>query len=142
MSGCLAEAAGGAGSGVDAVVLFLPHNVSYFAKFGFMVTERPVALAVTPSRAGYCWCRAWRRNTRKPWPSSDDVVDYPEFPDVRHPMEFLRDVLRELGLARAALGCDAPGAPQVFGYRGPGLAELLPDARVRKRPGRDRGICR
>lgn len=122
-------AAGGARSGVDAVVLFLPHNVSYFAKFGFMVTERPVALAVTPSRSVLLVPRLEKEHAEAV-ALVDDVVDYPEFPDVRHPMEFLRDVLRELGLSRAALGCDAPGAPQVFGYRGPGLAQLLPDARV------------
>lgn len=119
----------GTAGGVDAVVLFLPHNVSYFARFGFMVTERPVALLLTPSDAVLVVPRLEKEHAEA-LALADDVVDYPEYPDMRHPMDFLRDVLLGRGLARAVIGCDAPGAPQVFGYRGPGLADLLPDARL------------
>ncbi|MFO7310961.1 MAG: Xaa-Pro peptidase family protein [Bacillota bacterium] len=115
--------------GLDAVVLFLPHNVSYFAKFGFMVTERPIALVLAPDRATLLVPRLEKEHAEAV-ALVDEVAVYPEYPDVRHPMEFLRDVLLGMGLGAAAIGCDAPGASQVFGYRGPSLAQLLPGARV------------
>jgi len=118
------------GRSVDAVVLFLPHNVSYFAKFGFMVTERPIALILTPERAALLVPQLEREHAEAV-AMVDEVAVYPEYPDERHPMEFLRDLVRALGLSAAAVGCDAPGAPRVYGYRGPSLAELLPDARLR-----------
>lgn len=114
---------------VDGVVLFLRHNVSYFAKFGFMVTERPIALVMTPARAALVVPRLETEHAHA-MALVDQVVDYPEFPDARHPMAFLRDLLHDFGLNQATVGFDAPGAPRVFGYRGPGLAELLPDARL------------
>lgn len=122
----LAERPGG---GVDAVVLFLPHNVSYFAKFGFMVTERPIALVLAPERAALLVPRLEKEHAEAV-ALVDEVAVYPEYPDVRHPMEYLRDLLRGMGLSAATIGCDAAGASQVFGYRGPLLAQLLPDARV------------
>lgn len=114
---------------VDGVVLFLPHNVSYFAKFGFMVTERPIAFVMTPSRSALLVPRMETEHAHA-MALVDEVIDYPEFPDERHPMVFFGDVLRDFGLTRSVVGFDAPGAPRVFGYRGPGLAELLPDARL------------
>lgn len=120
------EATNGRGA-PDGVVFFLPHNVSYFAKFGFMVTERPVALVLTPSRAALLVPRLEREHAESV-ALADDVVDYPEFPDARHPMEFLRDLLHDMGLVKASVGFDAAGAPQVFGYRGPDLGDVVPDA--------------
>lgn len=114
---------------VDGVVLFLPHNVSYFCKFGFMVTERPVALVLTPARAALLVPRLEREHVEAV-ALVDEVVDYPEYPDERHPMEFLRDLLHGMGLEKASVGFDAAGAPKVFGYRGPTLQDVLPGART------------
>ena len=115
--------------GVDGVVFFLPHNVAYFTKFGFMVTERPIALALTPDRAALLVPRLEKEHAEAV-ALVDEVAAYPEYPDERHPMEYFKDLLRHLGLSQGAVGCDAQGAPQVYGYRGPALAELLPGARV------------
>ena len=40
-----------AGKHVDAFVLFSPNNVSYFSRFGFVPTERPIGYLLTPQRS-------------------------------------------------------------------------------------------
>lgn len=116
--------------GLEGLVLFLAHNVSYMSRFGFMTTERPIAYVFTPHRSVLFVPRLETEHAER-MALVDRVVTYPEYPDTRHPLQYFADVLRELGLERGALGFDAPAAPKVFGYRGPTLAELLPEARLR-----------
>jgi Xaa-Pro aminopeptidase len=60
----------------------------------------------------------------------DTIRPYPEYPGDRHPMQFLKDILVELGLEQANIGVDADGYGNIFGYRGPSVSELLPQATV------------
>ena len=54
-----------------------------------------------------------------------EVATYPEYPDERHPMERLGDILRDLGLEGKRIGADSDGYGGGYGYRGPKLSEVL-----------------
>jgi Xaa-Pro aminopeptidase len=115
--------------GVEAVVLFGANNVSYFGRFGFIATERPIALVLTADRAVLLVPRLEVEHARE-FALADEVVDYPEYPGERHPMEYLKDVLTGAGLERATIGVDSDGYGRLYGYRGPKVSELLPEATV------------
>lgn len=118
-----------ADNGLDGAVLFLPHNVSYMSRFGFMVTERPIVYVFTPERTALLVPRLETEHAERV-AIVDEVFTYTEYPDVQHPLRALADSLHNMGLAGAALGFDAPAPPKVYGYRGPSLAQLLPKARL------------
>ncbi|MDP9364600.1 MAG: M24 family metallopeptidase [Chloroflexota bacterium] len=115
--------------GVEAVVLFGANNVSYFGRFGFIATERPIALLLTADRAVLLVPRLEVEHAEE-FALADEVVSYPEYPGERHPMEFLKDVLAGAGLGRATIGVDSDGYGRLYGYRGPKVSELLPEATV------------
>jgi Xaa-Pro dipeptidase len=114
---------------VDAVVLFQPHSVSYLTAFGFIPTERPMATVITPQAAALLVPHLEREHAEE-FALVDRIDFYPEYPDVRHPMEFMKDLLVDLGLGSATIGVDSEGYGQIYGYRGPRVPELLPDAKI------------
>jgi Xaa-Pro dipeptidase len=115
--------------GVDAVVLFGPNNVSYFSRFGFVATERPIAWILTPDKSILFLPRLEVEHGEEVG-LVDEVVGYPEYPGEEPPLNGLRDKLVDLGLANATFGVDGDGYGRLYGYRGPKLSELLPDATV------------
>jgi Xaa-Pro aminopeptidase len=64
--------------------------------------------------------------------SYDVIVEsYPEFPGTRHPMEYLKELFKRLNLAAKTIGVDSDGAPTIFGYRGPSISEIMPQAEIK-----------
>ena len=114
---------------IAALVLFGPNNVSYFSRFGFIPTERPMAYVLTAARSALLVPRLEVEHAEE-FALVDKVAHYPEYPGERHPLEFLKDLLKDFGLARARIGVDAEGYGQVYGYRGPRVSELLPNATI------------
>jgi Xaa-Pro dipeptidase len=114
---------------VDALVLFGPNNVSYLTAFGFIPTERPMAAVVTPQSAAILVPRLELEHAEE-FALVERIDTYPEYPDLRHPMEFMKDLLVDMGLTNATIGVDSEGYGQIYGYRGPRIPELLPDATV------------
>jgi Xaa-Pro dipeptidase len=117
------------GKHVDAFVLFSPNSVSYFSRFGFVPTERPIGYILTPSQSILFLPRLEVEHGEQVG-LIDGVVGYPEYPGDRPPMEFLKDKLVDLGLQSATLGIDADGYGRLYGYRGPKLSELVPDVTI------------
>ena len=113
----------------DAFVLFSPNNVSYFSRFGFVATERPIAYVLTHSRSLLLLPRLEVAHGEQVG-LVDEVIGYPEYPGERPPLETLRDALTDLGLRNATIGVDSDGYGRLYGYRGPKLSELLPDATI------------
>jgi Xaa-Pro aminopeptidase len=64
-----------------------------------------------------------------------EIVSYPEYPGERHPMEYLVDLIRKMGLEKSAVGADGKGYPGVMGYKGKGLDELMPEIKITLLPG-------
>lgn len=122
----LAEAAR---RGCDGLVLFGPTPIFYLTGFAFIATERPTALAVTPSEAVLFVPRLEEEHAAE-HAAVDRVVSYPEYPTERHPMLRLAELLTALGAARMRLAVDGDGYPGIMGYRGPRLSEVLPGAAV------------
>jgi len=118
-----------AGKHVDAFVLFGPNNVSYFSRFGFVATERPIAYLLTPQRSILLLPRLEVEHGEQVG-LIDEVIPYPEYPGLRRPLEFLQAKMVELGLGNRTIGVDADGYGRLYGYRGPKLSELLPEAKI------------
>ncbi len=112
-------------SGVSGVLLFSPNAIFYLCGFAFISTERPIAL-VLGRETSVLFVPRLEVEHAQAEAAVDRVVSYPEYPSERHPMRYLCDLLRELGLGEGRIGADAPGYPPVMGYRGPSLPELLP----------------
>ena len=107
--------------GADAgVVLFDPRHVFYLSNFGFIPTERPIALVVHGDARAELVVPSLETEHAEALGFVDEVVAYFEYPTDRHPMIHLAD---RLGEGRYA--SDAPGAPGRNGYVGPSLSEVL-----------------
>lgn len=115
--------------GVRGLVLFGANNVSYLSRFHFIPTERPMALVVTESATALLVPRLEGEHAER-YAYVDSVHTYPEYPGERHPMEFLKDILVELGLGNATIGVDSNGYGRIYGYRGPSVSDLLPEAKI------------
>ena len=118
-----------ASKNLAGLVSFNPNNVRYFSSFGFHSTERPIAYVLTPTRSAILVPSLEQEHSAE-FAIVDTIRTYPEYPGDRHPMLFLKDILIELGLEQASIGVDADGYGNVFGYRGPRVSELLPQATV------------
>ncbi|HUZ00635.1 MAG TPA: aminopeptidase P family N-terminal domain-containing protein, partial [Thermomicrobiaceae bacterium] len=70
--------------GISAVVLFGPNNVSYFSRFGFIATERPIAYVLTADRSALLVPRLEAEHAEE-FALVDEVRFYPEYPGERHP---------------------------------------------------------
>lgn len=116
--------------GLDGLVLFSPAQVFYLTGFAFIATERPIALVVGPETT-VLYVPRLEDERAAMHAVVDRVVSYPEYPTETHPMRRLVDLLTELRLDRARLGVDGDGYPDVMGYRGPRLCEIVPQATVR-----------
>lgn len=114
---------------LQGLVLFGANLVSYLSRFGFIPTERPIAYVLTPASSALLVPRLEQEHAEE-FAQVDRVDAYPEYPGERHPLEYLKDLLTEFGLAGARLGVDADGYGQVYGYRGPRVSDLLPDATI------------
>ena len=114
---------------LEGLVCFNPNNIRYFSRWGFIPTERPIAYVLTPASTALLVPRLEEEHASE-FVIADSVRSYPEYPGDRHPMQFLKDVLIEFGLERARIGVDADGYGNIYGYRGPRLSELLPEATI------------
>ena len=112
---------------IDAFVLWDPNNVSYFSRFAFVTTERPMGYILTPDRSILFVPRMEVEHATEIG-LVDEVIWYPEYPGKKPPLTVLADKLRDLGLAAKTIGIDGDGYGRVYGYRGPKLSDLLPDA--------------
>ncbi|HEX5166096.1 MAG TPA: Xaa-Pro peptidase family protein [Thermomicrobiales bacterium] len=115
--------------GIGGLVLFNPNKMSYFSRFTFIQTERPMAYVLTPTRSELLVPKLETEHAQE-YAIVDEVVVYPEYPGERHPLEFLKDMLVGLGLGSGKLAVDSDGYGQVYGYRGPKVSELLPEVEI------------
>lgn len=117
--------------GIEALVAFNPNNVRYFARFGFIPTERPIAYVLTPNTSALL-VPALETEHAEEFALVDTIVAYPEYPGERHPLEYLKEMLQGLDLGGGHLGVDSDGYASPYGYRGPRVSELLPEATIER----------
>jgi Xaa-Pro dipeptidase len=110
-------------NGLSGVVLFDQHYVRYFANFGFLATERPVAFIAGASGELAVFVPEFEVERVRAETEYERVGSYPEYPGVEHPMLILARLLRDMGI-RGAIGADSDGYPGILGYQGPPLSEV------------------
>ena len=113
--------------GQDGMLFFDSFSVLYLSGFAFIPTERPMALVLTRESSALLVPFLEQKHAEQD-AAVDQVRSYPEYPDLEHPMRHLGRLLRELGLDGKPLLADRLGYGG-WGYRGPSLPEVLPEAK-------------
>jgi len=115
---------------MDALCLFDPQQVFYLTNFSFIATERPMCLILVGDKTYFFTPRLEKEHIGL-YAYDVTVESYPEFPGTKHPMEHLKELLERLELTNKTIGVDSDGAPRVFGYRGPRISEIVPQAKIK-----------
>jgi Xaa-Pro aminopeptidase len=110
------------GEGSSGCVFFDADYVRYFWAFGYLATERPVAVAITASGDTAAFVPEFEVERVREETDFERVESYPEYPGREHPMTILARVLADMGI-RDAIGADGDGYPGILGYSGPPLSE-------------------
>lgn len=117
--------------GLVALVQFGALRTFYLTGFAHSTTERPIALIIpVDGDVAALLPHLEEEHVQERIPAITRLAVYPEYPDHKHPMLWLKDLLTDMGLADKPLGIDADGAPAAYGYRGPALSAVVPDARL------------
>src|SRR5438128_453261 len=104
-------------------VLFDEQYIKYFAGFGFLATERPVAFVGNASGDEAVFVPEFEVERIRAETPFDRVESYPEYPGREHPMQLLGRVLASMGTS-PPIGADQDGYPAILGYSGPALSEV------------------
>ncbi|MGZ8707450.1 MAG: M24 family metallopeptidase [Gaiellaceae bacterium] len=104
-------------------VLFGEDYIQYFTSFGFLATERPVALVANASGDVAIFVPEFEVERVRDETEFERVESYTEYPGAEHPMSILARVLQELGIT-GPVGADQDGYPGILGYQGPALAAV------------------
>jgi Xaa-Pro dipeptidase len=109
---------------IDAAVLFAPTDIFYLTGFHYFITERPIGFFMDPSARSHLFVPLLEEDHALECAYVDCIHSYPEYPGLRHPMEYLQDILNNAGLQNKIIGMDADGYGSPMGYRGPKLSAL------------------
>jgi Xaa-Pro dipeptidase len=108
---------------LSGYVLFDEKLIQYFTSFGFLATERPVAVVSDARGELAVFVPEFEVERVRAETAFERVESYPEYPGVEHPMLLLARVLDDMGI-RGALAADQDGYPGILGYQGPALSEV------------------
>ena len=111
--------------GLDALYLVSPSSIAYVTNFFHIPTERPVAAVLKSDGEKILIVPRLEYEHAQRYSYADKIFYYLEYPDEKHPMIVISEILRSLGLEGKRIGFDADGHGHVFGYRGPRLSEVL-----------------
>ena len=109
----------------DGAVIFAVADIFYLTGFHFHPTERPMCLLGTPSKKFKLFVPALEHEHAEAYAVATSVHSYPEYPGIRHPMEYLKDILLAEGFDGKVIGFDAMGYGSSMGYRGPSIDTLI-----------------
>ncbi|KQL50224.1 peptidase M24 [Brevibacillus choshinensis] len=112
-------------SKLDGAVLFRVADIFYLTGFHFLPTERPIAFLVDPGQQTHLFVPELEREHAESTAYVDHVHSYPEYPSLRHPMEYLKDLLQETHFEGKRLGLDTDGYGSSMGYCGPAFSSLI-----------------
>lgn len=114
---------------LDGLCVFGATRIFYLSGFHHVATERPVVLLL-PAEGELALLVPHLEEENIPVrnPNISQIKVYREYPGLNHPMQYLAELLAETGLAKRRLGVDGTGWGGGWGYRGPSLAEVAPQA--------------
>lgn len=104
------------------IVLFSPKNIFYYSNFGFIPTERPIALLITPEAKAMLFVPRLEEEHATNVVVNEIAV-YPDYPSEVHPMARLKDILPTF--ADGPWAADQNGYGAYWGYEGPSLTDLF-----------------
>jgi len=116
--------------GLAGLCLFSPTQVFDLTGFAFIQTERPLGLAFPRDGRSVLYVPKLEDEHSRLHALVDEVEAYPEYPGRTHPMHRFAAICHDLKFGSGKVGCDSDGYAGGYGYRGPKLSELLPDATV------------
>lgn len=108
-------------AGVDAGIWFDATSVEYPSHFYHSVTERPVALAITPETTAITVPKLEIVRVKEN-PFIDEIYHFFDFPG-EGPMQTISGMVDDLDIATAAVDMDGP--PEAYGYGGPAVGVHL-----------------
>ncbi|CAM3664544.1 MULTISPECIES: M24 family metallopeptidase [Halomonas] len=111
--------------GCDAALLFSVTDIFYLTGFNFRPSERPMALIVDGKGAFSLFVPKMEVEHAREYAVITDTFDYPEYPGITHPMEYLKQVLQDKNFSALSVGVDAEGYGSAKGYAGPAITALV-----------------
>jgi Xaa-Pro dipeptidase len=118
---------------LSGVVLFDNYYILYFTGFAFIPTERPVAFVMNARGDKAMFVPRLEVEHAQSKTGFGRVDFYVEYPYDPHPLQVLKGMLDEMGIA-GKMGADTDGYPWILGYRGPALSELTGASVLRVTP--------
>ncbi|MFZ5824798.1 MAG: M24 family metallopeptidase [Bacillota bacterium] len=115
---------------LKGIIFFRALSIYWLTGFGFIPTERPVAFVLTADGRTALFVPRLEVEHAEHAAYVDHIAHYAEYPTDVHPMKRLSVLLTEMGLDRSSLGADGDGYGAYWGYRGPRLSEVLPEAQL------------
>ncbi|MEH7332514.1 Xaa-Pro peptidase family protein [Neobacillus drentensis] len=111
---------------LDCAILFSPIDIFYLTGFHFHPTERPMAFYIDPEHKTHLFVPYLEEEHAQDFTAQIHYVhSYPEYPGIKHPMEYFKDELVKAGFQGKRIGVDSIGYGSPSGYRGPSLDQLL-----------------
>lgn len=117
------------------MMFFSAQAIQYLTGGRLIPTERPMTFILkSDGQSAMMVPRLELEHAHHAAKCTDKIVCYPEYPTDKHPMKYLAELLAEMGLANAAILADSDGYGAHYGYRGPKVSDLCPQAKITLRP--------
>lgn len=115
----------------QAFIVFGAKRIAYLTGFHIVATERPMALVVPkdPNESLIMFVPRLEVDAAEGESLIGEVWSYFEYPGEEPPLKSFAKLLEQKGLSRRLLA-DGDGYPPIWGYQGPKLSEVLPDAEI------------
>lgn len=112
-------------SGIDGAIIFSVTDIIYLTGFNFRPSERPIVYLADPQGITHLFIPLLEREHAQEYAMVDEIHVYPEYPGIKHPMDYLKDVLAKHGFAHKVIGLDAPGYGSPKGYEGAPVKDIF-----------------
>lgn len=110
---------------IESAVLFNTTDVFYLTNFMFRPSERPIAFFIDSKNNVHLFVPEMEYAHAEKYAVIDHIHSYPEYPGIEHPMNLLKDILKESNFSSETVGFDAYGYSSLKGYSGPLLTDLM-----------------
>lgn len=110
---------------IDCAILFGITDIFYLTGFHFRPSERPISFFIDPKGKTHLFVPELEHEHAEEYAEVEIVHSYPEYPGLRHPMEYFRESLIEANFEDKNVGLDASGYSSAKGYRGNHVDQFL-----------------
>ncbi len=117
--------------GLNALYLTSPTRILYATGFAHITTERPLAILIPAEGPVFLMGPHLEMDhVKQETRIIEETYEYPDYPGKLHPIRQFAKILGAKRLAKSKIATDSfEGAAGGWGYRGPSIRELMPDAK-------------